>query len=260
MADDQQPPQLPLPQLDNQNVPLPVDGQQQRQISNSVSMMDTTETVVGPHRTLHFTQASATGALPWISAAKNIVNEDALRTAAAAAASADAEEYHQSDPAARLQLDSGRLPLFFGSDKDTLTPDLWIERVERTASLHMWSEKLTLDTAVNALRDEAAKWYNGAKILTKIDTWGVFRFNFLACLGKQQLASVGSFAYLLNMLKPKQKGESLISVYNRISTNIQKFLDVINSDLNVKPHHEIHDPLIMSLSRLPGAPVIPPAL
>lgn len=247
MADKKAPNDLPLPEDNNPPPRLPSD----------VSMMDTTEPSNQP-RQLTFTASQASGSLPWIAMARNVVNEEALRTAAAAAAaaSADDEEYHRSDPAARLQLDSGRLPLFFGSDKDTLTPDLWIERVERTATLHVWSERLTLDTAVNALRDQAAEWYNGAKNLNTIDNWFKFRFNFLACLGKTHVATVDSFTYLLNSLKPKQKGESLISLYNRVSSNITKYLEAMGSDLPPRDARSLHGTAIMSL---PGAALLPPA-
>lgn len=255
-----------LPPQQNENAalnPPAVDppAQDQQRVNSDVSMMDLSGANMPQIRNLTFSGSHApSGPLPWIEAARNVVNEEALRTAAAAAAaaSADDEDYHRSDPAARLQLDSGRLPLFFASDKDTLTADLWIERVERTASLHVWSEKLTLDTAVNALRDSAAVWYHGAKLVNKFNNWTTFRFNFLACLGKQHVAQADCCTYLLNMLKPKAKGETLLVFYGRVLSNIQLFLDMMGSDLPPTSAGELHtDPAIRALTRLPNAPVIP---
>ena len=51
-----------------------------------------------------------------------------------------------------------KVPLFAGSDKDTVTPEQWVETLDRVATVNRWTDRMTADAANECLRGEAHTW------------------------------------------------------------------------------------------------------
>ena len=85
----------------------------------------------------------------------------------------EAEDHHIGQISRYLDDDGKdeltRLPLWFGDPNlDILTPEQWIESVQRAKNLLEWDEAMTIANVVNALFGEALQWF--LELVTKLIT------------------------------------------------------------------------------------------
>ena len=160
----------------------------------------------------------------------------------------------QGAQAADHPLDSHRIPVFFGSDKDTFTPQLWIERVERTARLHGWSDQLTVASATNALRDLAAKWYDGCQLHFSLHTWHAFKTQFLRMMTPSAITELEPWTFVKEAIAPRTRDESLLEYFSRVSSLIRRLKLAITDDM---PPDQFPLLAMRSVRQLPGAEALP---
>jgi len=110
------------------------------------------------------------------------------------------------------------IPLFYGvKEKDTITPQQLVERLDRAARVAKWQDdELKCDQFFLSLRDEALKWANTLDNLIGFDKndWGEVKKKFLEAYAPKFSAK----ALCISFQDLKQKGhEDVQTIYNRVS-------------------------------------------
>jgi len=110
------------------------------------------------------------------------------------------------------------IPLFFGiKEKDSITPQQLIERLERAARVAKWqTDELKCDQFFLSLRDEALKWSNTLDNIIGFDkeNWNQVKTKFLEAYAPRFSAKT----LCINFQDLKQKpSEDVQQFYNRVS-------------------------------------------
>jgi hypothetical protein len=126
------------------------------------------------------------------------------------------------------------IPLFYGKkDKDTISPQQLIERIERAARVANWNtDERKCDEFFLCLRDKAISWHNTLDNVDDFDknNWTSVKREFLAAYAPKFTARTlcTSFQDL------RQKAEETVQdFYNRVS-------DVFRDAYQTKPDHVVH--------------------
>lgn len=110
------------------------------------------------------------------------------------------------------------IPLFYGiKEKDTITPQQLVDRLERAARVAKWnSEELRCDQFFLSLRDEALKWSNTLDNIIGFnkENWNNVKTAFLEAYAPRFSAKTLCISF--QDLKQKQ-GEDVQQFYNRVS-------------------------------------------
>jgi len=111
-----------------------------------------------------------------------------------------------------------RLPLFFGNpEKDVLTAELWVQRVQSAAAGAEWNNVQTMAHVYGALRAKAIIWYESCQeqMIPNFDNFELgFKPRFLKMFGKNKTtnASIALFEGL-----KQRNGEGVSDFYLRVS-------------------------------------------
>jgi hypothetical protein len=123
------------------------------------------------------------------------------------------------------------IPLFYGvKEKDTITPQQLVERLDRAARVAKWQDdELKCDQFFLSLRDEALKWANTLDNLIGFDknNWDEVKKKFLEAYAPKFSAK----ALCISFQDLKQKGqEDVQTFYNRVS-------ETFRNAYSTKPDH-----------------------
>lgn len=125
------------------------------------------------------------------------------------------------------------IPLFYGrSDKDTITPNQLIERIERAARVANWNnDERRCDEFFLCLREKAISWFNTLDNIAGFDkkNWNDVKTEFLEAYATKYTAK--TLVTCFQDLKQKAD-ENVQDFYNRVS-------DVFRDAYLVKPDHVI---------------------
>jgi len=125
------------------------------------------------------------------------------------------------DPDRRIErgeLKTTRLPLFYGNDKDEVTPRDFVERLEAYCRATNKPENGACNEMYLALRGSAITWWNSMRISGKdMATWSVVRNEFLK---DYDYRITGESAFKLLTLKQKLN-ESIVDYYARTALAIE---------------------------------------
>lgn len=118
-----------------------------------------------------------------------------------------------------------RIPLFFGNEKDAMTPVMWIAKVERLQVANGWTPAVTLNSAANALRETCEEWYSNRMENDPSLSWSYFRTEFLDYTGGN-ITSFKGFTYWQKMIT--RRGDLPLNKYfNTIDTANQHWAGTI---------------------------------
>jgi hypothetical protein len=110
---------------------------------------------------------------------------------------------------------SVKIPLFRGNKKkDSITPEAWVQTVDRLATVMKWNGGQTADAAIDAMRDEADVWRdcmtNGTDTeVAAVKDWALLKPYFVKRFARFQSA-VEKVGLVLNL---KQKPEEAATPY-----------------------------------------------
>jgi hypothetical protein len=121
-------------------------------------------------------------------------------------------------------------PLFYCSQKDTISPRSWISTIEELALVHGWSDQFTLRAASFSLRDLASDWYNIEIQREQNMTWNQFKDLFLDFTG-----ATNKMGWIIwtRLVKPRD-GQPLNEYYLRVQLELQRWADTL-PDPEIEP-------------------------
>lgn len=123
------------------------------------------------------------------------------------------------------------IPLYYGiKEKDTITPQQLIERIERAARVANWNtDELKCDQFFLSLRDEALKWSTTLENIIgfNMENWNDVKQKFLEAYAPKFSAKT----LCISFQDLKQRGqEDVQTFYNRVS-------DTFRNAYKIKPDH-----------------------
>ena len=125
-----------------------------------------------------------------------------------------------------------KIPLFYGNGSDRITPNQWVETVDRAQTINGWTQKQAADAACEALRADAEVFrenllYGEQEEKAKLENWRDLKKAFTDRFQIEDNPIVKSQA--LHGLKQRQN-ESAQAFYDRTDNVIKKCLkEALNS-------------------------------
>ena len=134
-------------------------------------------------------------------------------------ATADADNAAAVAAAAATEILTEKIPLFYGTSKDVMTPKNWLVRVKRIRAKQRWNDEQTITSCAQALREMAEDWFQwdiGEKLDEgKTVTFAEFERRFLIFTGGNA-SSFKGFLQWPQMLAPRN-GKNLNEYFINIA-------------------------------------------
>ncbi len=155
------------------------------------------------------------------------------------------------------EVSGNKVPLFYGNEKDTLTPRSWISRVEQIATTLKWDDDAKRSAAATAFREVCEAWYQVhiAKKKKGVVTWAYFKEKFLEFTGASD-ASYKGFLQWHAMMVPRN-GTALNLYYTKLTTAHSEWSDGIEEPEEPTSWKDYFDEDITNVKEFGD---IPPAL
>ena len=147
--------------------------------------------------------------------------------------------------AALLRESVTRLPIFNGDGTDALTPEQWIERIDKARVTTGWDDAQTLSFLYTSLRGVSLHWYEGLGRNKIPNTYAAFRPAFLSCFAPMQTAR----SAVITLHDIKQGATELVVAFHSRIIKVLNDLEAIIPAASRTPAEMVYAPEILAVNQ-----------